>query len=109
MDVPDLLTYGFSWAVALLLVTGALLRLARRRPATPAPATTDPAMTAPDPTRSTTLAWANLLLGIALGLFPVSRLPHHHRLLWDDVLLPPGLLLLLASAYLHWRAWRATA
>jgi len=88
----DLLTYGFSGAVALLLIAGSLPRLTRR-PAASRPATT---------------AWANLLLGVALALFPLSRLPHGHRLLWDDLLFPPGMVCLLAAAYLHWRGLRGS-
>jgi len=55
---------------------------------------------------SAAAAWACLLMGVSLALFDCSRVPDKHRLLWDNVLLPPSMVCLLLSGYLFRRAWR---
>lgn len=79
---------------AAVLILGAVLHLLGRQTAI------SPAM------GSRTGAWAQLLAGGAMALFDLSRIPDHHRLVWDALLLLPSLLCLLLSGCLFWRASR---
>ncbi|MGW1163765.1 hypothetical protein ACWD5Q_35260 [Streptomyces sp. NPDC002513] len=44
-----------------------------------------------------------LLSGIGIGLGTLSRIPADHRAMWSTLLLPPSMLLMIASAYLYLR------
>lgn len=45
-----------------------------------------------------------LLLSAGIGIGSLSGLPSAHRLLWDSVLLPPSMVLVLLSVYFFLRA-----
>lgn len=91
----NLLIGGFGGAVALLLIAGAVLQLSGW-----------PTAIGPGADLPSTASWANLALGVSLALFSLSRIPHDHRILWDDILFPPMLGCLLGGAYLFWRSRR---
>jgi hypothetical protein len=50
-----------------------------------------------------------VLGGVAIGLFELSRVPDHHRLVWDAWLLPPSMVCLGLSGWLLWGDSRGSA
>jgi hypothetical protein len=88
------LTYVAVGAVGAVLVLGGVLYLLGR------------ATVIGPGRRGRADAWAQVLLGVSIGLFELSRVPDHHRLVRDAWLLPPGLGCLVLAAVLFLRASR---
>jgi uncharacterized membrane protein len=89
---PDELTFVGVFCVAIFLITIGGLRLARIRKSTES-VIGGPAK-----------AWAGISQGVGLAILVVSTLPDRHRLLWDGVLIPMGIALLIAGLYLYRRS-----
>lgn len=86
----EVVKYVAGFAIALGLVGQGVVRLSR--PGTPQ---------GPPEGRGRTGAWSDILFGVGLALGTASRMPHGHRLVWDDVLLGPATACILVGLLLY--------
>ncbi|MEU2738131.1 hypothetical protein ABZ656_22865 [Streptomyces sp. NPDC007095] len=92
MGLSDVLTFVGVLCMAIFLITICGLRLANLR------------KSAESVTKDSAKAWAGIAQGTGLIILVGSTLPDHHRLLWDGVLVPTGITLLMTGLYLYRRA-----
>ncbi|MET8081514.1 hypothetical protein [Streptomyces sp. NPDC005303] len=85
----DVLTFVSVLCMAIVLITICGLRLARLR------------KSAESVADGSAKAWAGIAQGAGLIILLGSTLPDHHRLLWDGVLVPTGIALLMIGLYLY--------
>ncbi|WP_371662094.1 hypothetical protein [Streptomyces sp. NBC_00280] len=91
----EVIAHVAGFVVAAVLVRRGVLQLLGR-----------PMPTGLPESRRRTVAWSNILFGFGLALGIAARIPHGHHPLWDDVLLGPAFVCVLAAALVYAGPWR---